>query len=304
MNTLGLIFDIKRYSINDGPGIRVTVFFKGCPLTCAWCHNPESQSSEVQKFYSANKCLGCKSCVDACPLQALTFDKQKGIVTDFTICNMCGICAEVCPSKAMEMCGYSRSVEEIMETIRKDKVVMETSGGGVTFSGGEPLQHPELLIKLLKTCKKEGVHTAVDTAGFVDTNIVLEVAKHADLFLYDLKLMDSALHQKYTGVPNEMILKNLKKLAESGSNIMIRIPLIDGVNADEANITAIASFISSLPGGPRLISLLPYHGTASRKYEKMGELYEPRNMKEPDHETITHCRGIFEKHGIITNVGG
>ena len=304
MSNHSLIFDIKRYSINDGPGIRVTVFFKGCPLTCAWCHNPESQSAEVQKLYTASKCIGCETCVDACPVQALFLDKENGIITDFERCNLCGICATVCQTKAMEMSGRHDSIENIMKAIRSETVLMDTSGGGVTFSGGEPLQHPAMLIKLLKACGTEGLHRAVDTAGYVKTEVLLEVAEYTDLFLYDLKHMDSAIHKKYTGVPNEKILENLRILSSGGRKIHIRIPLVDGVNANEKNMEATATFIASLPGEPKPVSLLPYHAIAARKYEKLGGIYNAGNMKEPDKETIKRCLQTFRKHNLEVSVGG
>jgi pyruvate formate lyase activating enzyme len=299
-----LVFDIKRYSINDGPGIRVTVFFKGCSLSCAWCHNPESQSCKMQKLYAVSKCISCETCLETCQAGALTLDKKNGIITEMSICTLCGECATACPTKAIEMCGQALTVEEIMQAIRRERIVMMTSRGGVTFSGGEPLLHPEMLLRLLKACGLEGIHRAVDTAGNVDAEVLLEVAKYTDLFLFDLKHMDPIMHQKYTGKPNGKILENLNKLSEFGSNITIRIPLIEGVNADEASVEAMAAFIAALPGKPKPVNLLPYHGIATRKYEKLGGIYEPGDMKAPDSDKIAFCRGIFENYGIMASVGG
>lgn len=304
MKKSSLIFDIKRYSINDGPGIRTTVFFKGCPLSCAWCHNPESQSSEVQKLYSLSKCIGCGSCVEECPEKALILDPVGGIITDSSLCTVCGKCALVCPTKAIEMSGYHETVEKIMQAIKRETVMMDTSGGGVTFSGGEPLLHPEMLMELLKKCAEEGIHRAVDTSGFVKWEILAGVAPHIDLFLYDIKHMNSWIHKEFTGVPNDLILSNLIALAQMGSKIIIRIPLVEGVNADEKNMEETAAFIASLAGEPIKVNLLPYHSIAARKYEKLGGSYYEGKMKEPAKKTIQKSIEIFARHGITATVGG
>ncbi|NTV90868.1 MAG: glycyl-radical enzyme activating protein, partial [Clostridiales bacterium] len=197
-----LIFDIKRYAINDGPGIRVVIFFKGCNLKCAWCHNPESISARVEKMYAPAKCIKCGSCVDACPEKAITLTPE-GILTDPELCKLCGKCAEVCPTKAIEMSGKVMTVAEIMDIIEKERIFFDQSGGGVTFSGGEPLVHKKMLIELLYECGKRGIHRAVDTAGNVSTETILEVAGLTDLFLYDLKIMDSVLHRKWIHAGNK-----------------------------------------------------------------------------------------------------
>jgi pyruvate formate lyase activating enzyme len=299
-----LIFDIKRYSINDGPGIRVTVFFKGCPLRCAWCHNPESQSAAVQKMYSLSKCIGCATCAEACPELALTLTSESGVSTDWGKCTLCGICASVCPTKAMEISGRNEPVKSIMKIINRETMLMDTSGGGVTFSGGEPLQHPELLTELLDACGREGIHRAVDTCGYANSKLLLRVAGRTDLFLYDIKHMNPEIHQKYTGISNELILDNLKMLAENGCEINIRIPLIVGFNADSENMEKTASFVAGLAGKPKKVSLLPYHSIASKKYEKLEQSFEPGIMEEPDKETINNCIAAFTSFGLTAGVGG
>jgi pyruvate formate lyase activating enzyme len=298
-----LIFDIKPYSINDGPGIRITVFLKGCNLNCAWCHNPESISPHRQKMYSRAKCIGCGTCVENCPIDALKLTPD-GIVTDFEACDMCGICADVCPTKAMEMSGRLMTVEEVMKVVRRETVMMDHSAGGITVSGGEPLLHPEFLIELLDECGREGIHRAVDTAGFVKTETLLEVAKRTDLFLYDLKLMNSERHRKFTGVPNEKILSNLRILAGTGAEINIRIPFIRGVNTDESNIRETARFVSSLAGPKKMISLLAYHNIAINKYNKLGQFFDLSGMEEPAKEEIAGAVAIFEEYGLYATVGG
>ena len=304
MSRSGLIFDIKRYSINDGPGIRITVFFKGCPMACTWCHNPESQSPDLQKFYSSSNCIGCGKCIEKCPPEALRFDKAQSVVTDTRKCTLCGNCAVVCPTGAMEMVGKEESVENIMQTIRQETLIMDTSGGGVTFSGGEPLMHPDLLLELLIQCGRENIHRAVDTAGLVKIEVLKAVAKHTDLFLYDLKHMDPIIHKRHTGVDNHIILKNLSFLSETGNKIHIRIPLIEGFNADDQNIESTASFITTLPGGIVPVFLLPYHSIASHKYMKMGGSYDPGELAEPDIQRINRCMDIFKHHGIPVSMGG
>ena len=309
-----LIFDIRRYSINDGPGIRITIFMKGCPLRCAWCHNPESQSPEVQKLYTASKCIGAQDCIEVCPNNALTLTPE-GIVTDTAACNLCGLCAEACPSKAIEMSGKLYGVEDLMRIIERERVHIEHSNGGVTFSGGEPLMHPDFLIEMLKACGEKGLHRAVDTCGFASTETLLEVAKHTDLFLFDMKLMDPVQHKKWTGVDNRLILKNLKVLAETRANINIRIPFIKNVNTGIEEITRMAEFIAKLPFKNResefatpkqkmLINLLPYHNIANGKYKKLDMFYDSAAMDEPTAEDLKSAAEIFGKYGIEVEIGG
>ena len=301
--TPSLIFDIKRYAINDGPGIRLVVFFKGCNLRCAWCHNPESISAKAEKMYTPAKCIKCGTCVEACPENAITLTSE-GIITDADLCRMCGKCADVCPSKAIVMSGKVMSVAEIMDAIEKERVFFDQSGGGVTFSGGEPLLHTKLLIELLDECGKKGIHRAVDTAGHVSTETLLEVAGRTDLFLYDLKMMDSELHRKWTTAGNRKILHNLKILAGTGANIIIRIPLIGGINDTVENIQLTAKFISELDGEPKEVHLLPYHAIAQHKYLKLGRAGDFERLMEPGSETIANAISIFGEYGIRAEVGG
>lgn len=300
---MAVIFDVKPYSINDGPGIRITIFLKGCPLHCAWCHNPEGLSPHQQKLYAKAKCIGCGTCVEQCPRGALTLTPD-GIVTDSALCGLCGTCALVCPTKAIEMSGRKVTVDEIMRTVRRETVTMDQSGGGVTISGGEPMMQSEFLIELLDACGREGIHRAVDTTGLTRAETLLEVAKRTDLFLYDVKMMDPQKHAKFTGVDNRVILDNLKVLAESGARINIRIPLILGVNADEDNIRHTAQFVASLAGDKKPVSLLPYHNIASHKYGKLGQEYDGGNMAEPPPEDIAMAIRVFGEYGLEAVVGG
>jgi pyruvate formate lyase activating enzyme len=298
-----LIFDVKRYAINDGPGIRVTIFFKGCNLNCAWCHNPESIIPTAQKMYSKDKCIGCGTCVEVCPNSAIALT-PNGIVTDLELCRLCGNCAEVCPTKATEISGHEESIEQIMNIIERERVFFDQSGGGVTFSGGEPLMHSSFLIKLLDECRERGIHSVVDTTGMAKTETLLDVAKRTDLFLYDLKLIDSERHKKWTGVGNERILENLKILSESGAAINIRIPLIRGVNDDIENIGGTAKFIASLAGDKKTVNLLPYHNIAQKKYEKLGREWKPDEMAEPTKNEQTEIISLFSEYGLTAQIGG
>lgn len=299
-----MIFDIKRYSINDGPGVRVTLFFKGCPLSCKWCHNPESQSFENEKLFFKNKCIGCFSCIEVCPENALTSHTEQGIVTDMSKCTVCGKCTEVCPTTAMQMAGRAFDIEEIKSVLEKELDLMKSSGGGVTFSGGEPLMFSEELIEVEKFCNKLGIHCAVDTSGFVRSEIVEKVLPHTDLFLYDLKLMDSRKHKDFTGFGTELILQNLKIIAASGIPFQIRIPLIEGVNTDDENIEATINFLNELPAKPQLVGLLPYHDIAFVKYERLGKIYEDSGLKEPSEETLEKITSIFKAAGFKVRIGG
>lgn len=301
--TRPLIFDIKRYSINDGPGIRATVFFKGCPLNCQWCHNPESISAKVQKLFTAAKCIGCGECCRVCPAEACRLT-AVGVVTDADLCTLCGKCAEVCPTLATEMSGRYYPVEELLAIIDKERPFFDQSGGGVTFSGGEPLLYPDFLIEILKTCSRQGIHTAIDTSGFVRREVLLAVAEHADLFLYDLKLIDAEKHKRYTGVDNQLILDNLKALAEFGAQIRVRVPLIGGVNDDDDSVSAMAAYVSALPGEGRPVHLLPFHDVVRGKDGKLGQRRDLSALCEPDAATLRRVAAVFAGYGLVATVGG
>ncbi|MCP3891699.1 MAG: glycyl-radical enzyme activating protein [Desulfobulbaceae bacterium] len=299
----GLIFDVKRYAINDGPGIRVAVFLKGCPLNCRWCHNPESISARVQKMYNKAKCIGCECCVDACPENACSLESE-GIVTNLDLCAGCGVCAEVCPTKATEMSGRMTTVEEVISIVEKERIFFDQSGGGVTFSGGEPMMQPEFLLAALNELACMSIHRAVDTSGFVAPKILMEVAEHADLFLYDLKMMDADRHKKWTGVDNGIILENLQLLAGTGACIDIRMPLIKGVNTDLENLEKSAAFVAGLPGEKKSVSILPYHYTMVSKYQKLGQVFDGENMSELTDAEQSDVVELFASFGLQATIGG
>lgn len=298
----GAIFDIKRYAIHDGPGIRTTVFLKGCPLSCWWCHNPESLASTLHGIYRKDRCIACGECVDACPQGALRLTDQ-GVVTDPSRCRHCQTCADVCPAEVREFIGRTERVDHLMEAIQKDIPFYDESGGGVTFSGGEPLLQAAFLLALLDRCGRIGIHRAVDTTGYADTDILLAVAAYTDLFLFDLKLMDPVKHRKYTGVSNQIILRNLERLAGQDANVTIRIPLLPGINDDDENLDRTGSFLSTLPG-VRNVDILPYHNSSQNKYRKLGSVYRAASVKAPTTQQLANVAARLEAFDLQVGIGG
>ncbi|PWB54095.1 MAG: glycyl-radical enzyme activating protein [Anaerolineales bacterium] len=286
----GMIFDIKRYAINDGPGIRTAVFLKGCPLECWWCHNPEGQSTQPQLMVRLNRCKTSHACQNACPEDAIRWEGRT--VTDWERCDQCGKCAEVCYAGAREMVGRQVSIAELMAEIMRDVPFFDQSGGGVTFTGGEPLAQPEFLVEALKHCKEHHIHAAVDTCGHTSWENFQAILPLTDLFLYDLKLVDEARHMRYTGVTNRLLLGNLRRLSETGANILVRIPLIPGINNDVTSINHFANFLSSLP---RLegVALMPYHTIGVAKYEALGMSYKLGDIQVPTKDQISQIEEVF-----------
>ena len=273
----GFIFDIERGSYVDGPGIRTTVFFKGCNLRCAWCHNPESQSPKPQMMFYKNKCTGCGKCKEKCP-------------NHLESCELCGKCTIYCPHDAREICGKEYTVDEVMREILKDKVFYENSGGGVTFSGGECMLQIDFLEEILKECKKNGIRTAVDTAGHVPYESFERILPHTDLFLYDVKCFDSVKHKQYTGVGNKLILDNLKTLLGTGKAVWVRIPIIPTVNDTEEEMQQISAFLEAHKSYER-VELLPYHAMGQHKYSALG--MHARQFDVPDSNAMELLKSIF-----------
>lgn len=301
---MALIFDIKRFAINDGPGIRTTLFMKGCPLRCVWCHNPEGISPKPVKLYTKKKCIGCQSCVDICPQHNLTLTADG--IKEVGNCILCGKCTDECPTLALQMAGKEWEMDKLMEIVEKERKVMEDSEGGVTVCGGEPLMHPDYLIALLTELKGRGIHRTVDTTLFASEQTVERVMPLADLFLVDLKHMDCEKHKFYTGVPNEQILSNIRLISAAGARFWIRTPLIVGVNADDENLKASADFLASLPNAPECVNLLVYHDVGKGKHARMGTSYNPDDfsMEAPDDQLQQHALEIFKAKGLNVKVGG
>jgi pyruvate formate lyase activating enzyme len=298
----GLIFDIRRYAVHDGPGIRTTVFFKGCPLHCMWCHNPEGQRPEPELVYRRNRCTCCDVCVGKCERKAIS-SVQGSVFINRTKCTVCRRCSDVCPPEALAIAGKRVRVEEVLDEIEKDRIFYEESGGGVTFSGGEPLMQPEFLFALLKKCKARAIHNVVDTCGFARYGIIDKIREKVDLFLYDIKTMDENTHRKYTGVSNARILRNLKKIAENGTSIVISFPVIPSINDSDENVTRTADFVSRLPNILQ-INLLPYHKAGIEKYKNLGKPYKLEKIQPPSDESIASVRERIESFGIRVEIGG
>ncbi len=296
----GVVFNIMRYSTQDGPGLRTTVFLKGCPLECAWCHNPESQTLGREVIFRPERCLGCGECVEACP-QAAIVPGPEGLVTRSEDCLGCGVCAEVCPAEAREAVGETMSVAGVMAEIIKDRAFYEESGGGVTFSGGEPLAQPEFLAELLAACRVEEVPTAVDTSGAAPWEVFDRIRSEVDLFLYDLKLMDDSRHRRYTGASNRPILDNLRRLALAGERVLVRVPVIPGVNDDEDNLDRLGLFVAGLPGVNE-IKLLPYHDTGRDKYRLLGRPGEPFQARTPEVRELENIAARLKRLGVTVYV--
>lgn len=295
----GNIFDIQRFCVHDGPGIRTTVFFKGCPLRCIWCHNPESQCPAVSLAYYADKCISCGSCVQACPNNCHFYEGEKHIFNRRK-CIACGKCASVCPAGALEFLGRVENVTNIMTEVERDKTFYRNSGGGLTVSGGEPLAQREFLIALLQEAKKREIHTCIETCGFATKDTILEVAKCTDIFLFDIKETDSKRHEAYTGVPFIPIMENLALLNSICAKIILRCPIIPGINMRTTHLEEIARIASSLDNLLE-VNIMPYHLLGNNKYDALDMKNEMKGSKAMDKDQQSQCiKFIFESINKIS----
>lgn len=286
----GLVFNVQRFSLQDGPGVRSTVFMKGCPLACAWCHNPESQSSEPQIVRMRHRCMVCGACAPEELERSVVVDRREADV-------------EACPTGALQAVGEWVTVEALVDRLLRDRIFFDESGGGVTFSGGEPLMQAAFVTEVLGRLRHQGVRTALDTCGFARWPELEAAAGQANLVLYDVKLMDDDRHRAATGVSNRIILDNLKRLSEMHAAIWIRVPVIPGVNDDEANFAATAEFLAPL-AGIRQVDLLPYHPTGEAKFARVGMTYALHGTPSPSIQHLEALAALIRAKGLPTTIGG
>ena len=290
----GTIFDIQRFCIHDGPGIRTTVFLKGCPLRCLWCHNPEGGPAKRQLAYYSSKCIKCGCCFGACPFSAIQGVQSGDERVDRSRCHVCGSCAKACPAEALQVVGRVETVESVMDVVRRDMPFYKTSGGGVTVSGGEPLNQWAFTVAILQQSRQEGMHTAVETSGFGAWERLEAFVPHVDLFLYDLKVMSARKHRRICGTDNAIILENARRLSTVGANVVFRTPIVPGLNDRHTDIRALGAFVASLPNRHRL-ELMPYHRIGSGKYEALGFAYPIPEVDPPE--------DLHRIERVLTNAG-
>lgn len=301
MNSV-LISNIQRFSTKDGPGIRTTVFVKGCPLACKWCHNPETHNSHHEIMYNRENCTLCNRCVPACPEGAITI--ENGVLsTNTALCNHCGKCTDACYYNAREISGRVMSSNEVCDVVLRDVSFYSESGGGVTFSGGECMMYPDFLLEALKICKAHRIHTCVDTSGFAPLSAFEKIIPYTDLFLYDIKAFSPDLHKALTGVDNAIIWQNLEQLSKMGCKINLRVPLIEGCNADLCEVESIAKKCAQYQFTQ--VNLLPYHDMGKYKYTKLGRDYDANSMSTPSEGKMAEIKKIFENYlPVEVKIGG
>ena len=295
-NNTGIVFNIQRYSIDDGPGVRTTVFMKGCPLTCLWCSNPESQCGLPEVTYRYTSCKRCGTCVKVCPEQAVTLS-DDGVHIDRVKCTVCGECVKNCLPEALQISGKRMTLDEVWKVVKKDADYYEASGGGVTASGGEILAQADFVAALFKRCREAGYHTCADTSGFGDPAALLKILEYADLVYFDLKHMDLEAHKQYMGQSNELILNNLELVVKTGVPLVIRAPLIPGYNNSDENLRAMAAKVAEI-AKDSVVNLLPYHRYGANKYRMIDMTYQLEDVPELTSDELLHAKEIIESYGL------
>lgn len=302
--TQGVIFNVQHYSIHDGPGIRTTVFLKGCPLRCAWCQNPESQMTHPELFFNVDLCKGCGKCVEVCPNHAIDLMDGRSR-TNRKLCNASGECVQVCPNDARNIMGQYITAGEVFKQVSADAIFYQRSGGGVTVSGGEPLMQPQFAASVLKLCRDAAIHTTLDTSGYAGWDNARHVLEQADLVLYDFKHMDPVEHKKLTGMSNELILDNAKKIVhELKVRMLARVPIAPGLNDSVENVRATAEFIAKELDDSVRVHLLPYHRLGEAKYERLEKPSQSVSLEPPGDERMADLQRIVESYGLTTVIGG
>ena len=296
----GTVLRVARFAIHDGPGIRTTVFLKGCPLRCAWCHSPESQLPAPEFMPQPDRCLRCGACTAACPRGVLPAAVADSPAPEG--CTACAACAAACPTGARELVGHATTVDALMALVERDRIFYDESGGGVTFSGGEPLLQTAFVLEAAHACRDAGIHVAIDTCGHVPPEALLAAAREADLFLFDLKIADGDAHRRFTGVPNDLILSNLERLASVHPRVVVRFPLIPGVNDDDRNVRAVGALLASF----RLtrVDVLPYHRAGLAKYHRLHRPYALEETEPPSPAQVARVVQRLESHGLIVGPAG
>jgi len=302
-DTSGMVFDIQRFSIHDGDGIRTMVFLKGCPLECVWCQNPESISPDAQTVFIENNCIDCRKCLVLCGPKAISECSDKKRVIDRESCKLCSSCIEKCYADAINIIGRHLNVDEVLEIVERDREFYEKSGGGVTFSGGEPTSQPQFLAALCREAKQRNLHTCIETSAYCEWDLLEPILKDVDQLLVDIKHMEPEEHERLTGVSNHLILDNIRRFIDMGIPTRIRIPLVPNCNDSEENIRATAQFVASLASPPR-VDILPYHRLGEAKFDQLGQEYALADTVPPTKQHVEHIRDIMLEYELDVKIGG